>query len=95
MTSYLQEGDDLNNYKSYYSRYVSKTGAITLTLLNAPAGIGYSFVMEVKKQTEDGSLMQVIKSRHLNGTNQTGIWVRTYTPNDGWGLWYKLQMVSV
>ena len=50
MTSYLQEGDDLNNYKSYYSRYVSKTGAITLTLLNAPAGIGYSFVMEVKNK---------------------------------------------
>ena len=95
LTSYLQEGDDLNNYKSYYSRYVSKTGAITLTLLNTPVGIGYSFVMEVKKQTEDGSLMQVIKSRHLNGTKETGIWVRTYTPSDGWGLWYKLQMVSV
>ena len=95
LTSYLQEGDDLNNYKSYYSRYISKTGAITLSLLNAPAGIGYSFVMEVKKQTEDGSLMQVIKSRHLNGNNQTGIWVRTYNPVDEWGAWYKLQMVSV
>ena len=95
LTSYLQEGDDLNDYKSYYSRYVSNNGGITLSLLNAPTGIGYSFVMEVKKQTEDGSLMQVIKSRHLNGTNQTGIWVRTYTNTDGWGLWYKLQMVSV
>ena len=92
LTAYLQEGDDLNNYKSYYSRYVSKSGAITLTLLNRPDGIGYSFVMEVKKLTEDGSLMQVIKSRHLNGTAQTGIWVRTYTPSDGWGTWYKISM---
>ena len=95
LTSYLQEGDDLNNYKSYNSRYISNTGTITLSLLNAPTGIGYSFVMEVKKQTEDGSLMQVIKSRHLNGTNQTGIWIRTYTNEDGWGSWYKLQMASV
>lgn len=95
LTSYLQNGDDLNNYKTCESRYVSQTGAITLTLKNAPTGIGYSFVMEVKKQTEDGSLMQIIKSRHLNGRAETGIWVRTYNNSDGWGLWYKIKMESV
>lgn len=94
LTAYLIEGDDLNNFKTINTRYVSKTGAITLSLLNKPNGIGYSIVLEVKKQTQDGSLMQVIKSRHLNGTNQTGIWVRTYTPSDGWGLWYKISLVS-
>lgn len=94
LQGYLNSGDDLNSFKTIGSRYVSKTGAITTSLLNTPSNIGYSIVLEVKKQTEDGSLMQVIKSRHLNNTENTGIWVRTYNPSDGWGAWYKLQLIQ-
>ena len=94
LTSYLNEGEDLNSFKSPNTRYVSKTGEISISLLNKPTNIGFSFVLEVSKQTEDGSIMQTIKSRHFsnnNGSsNLTGIWVRTFNNTDDWSDWFKI-----
>ena len=90
LDAYLIENDDLNDFKNIGSRYVAKTGNITQSLKNIPDGIGYSMVLTVEKQTEDGSLMQVIRSRHFTGTNETGIWVRTYNNIDNWSNWFKI-----
>lgn len=89
-TEYLNSGDDLNTLTKRGTRFISNTGAITQSLLNIPSGIGYAMVLTVEKQTEDGSLMQVIRSRHFTGTNETGIWVRTYNPTDSWSNWFKI-----
>lgn len=96
LTKRLEEGEDLNNFTTPRTRYVSNKGSVTLTLVNAPSNIGYSFVMTIDKLTEDGSVMQTIKSRHLNNvnasTNKTGIWVRTYNPVDGFSNWYEITL---
>ena len=93
-TDYLAMGDDLNNLKTAGTRYVSKTGDITQSLLNIPNNLGYAFVIEIKKQTEDGSILQELRSRHftnVNGTtNKTGIFYRTYNNADGWSAWYEM-----
>lgn len=50
LTRYLVEGDDLNLLLTPGTRYVSKTGDITKTILNIPTNLGYSFVIEVKNK---------------------------------------------
>lgn len=87
----LLEGDDLNNFNKI-GKFTSANGTITQSLLNAPTGIGFSIILEVIPQYEPSSIMQVIRSRHLNGQSGTGIWVRTYNTTDNWGNWFKIQM---
>lgn len=87
----INQGDDLNNYTKI-GKYISPNGTITTSLLNAPSGIGYSVILEVIPQYEYTSVMQVLRSRHLNGQTSTGIWVRTYNSTDRWGSWFKIQM---
>lgn len=85
----LTNGADLNDF-NVPGVYMSEAGAITLSLLNKPSGIGYAFNLKVEYLNGTNNLLQTIVSGNLDHTN-TGIYVRVFDQSQQ--VWSKWQTV--
>lgn len=94
VVGYLANGDDLNNYEKDIGTYISQTGAITTSLVNAPSGIGYAARLVVSKPLglHLPLLQQEMISTNFEGsTTETGRWIRTkQNDTSNWTAWRKV-----